>query len=74
MATKADVLLALGEPRGSGGARVSPDSEDEEIWLYEFMRINGKKVSLEILLVFLDEGLYDGHLWFRSTEKIRDER
>jgi hypothetical protein len=71
VSTKADVLLLLGEPRGSGGAHVSPESKAEVIWLYEFMRMEGKEASLEILLVFFDEDRYDGHLWFRSVEEIR---
>jgi hypothetical protein len=71
VSTKADVLLLLGEPRGAGGGHISPESSPESIWLYEFMRMQGNDVSLEILLVFFDEDLYDGHLWFQSTEDVR---
>ncbi len=71
VSTQADVLLTLGEPRGSGGAVIEPGASPEEIWFYEFLRIRGKKMSLHILLVFFDGKRYDGHLWFRSDERVR---
>lgn len=69
--TRADVLLALGEPRGSGGAVIEPGASPEEIWLYEFVKTDGKEIALQILLVFFDGERYDGHLWFRSVEEVR---
>jgi hypothetical protein len=71
VSTQADVLLALGEPRGSGDAVIEPGSSPEEIWLYEFVSMEGREISLHILLMFFDEERYDGHLWFRSEERLR---
>jgi len=69
--TRADVLLALGEPRGSGGAAMDPGASPEEIWLYEFVKTDGREITLHILLVFFDEDRYDGHLWFQSVDTAR---
>jgi len=69
--TRADVLLALGEPRGSGGAVMDPGASPEEIWLYEFVKTDGREITLHILLVFFDEDRYDGHLWFQSVDTAR---
>ena len=71
--TRADVLLALGQPRGEGGAVVSYEPRPREIVFYEYMTGDSKRIELEILLVFLAGGLYDGHLWFASTEKITQQ-
>jgi len=71
VSTEADVLLALGEPRGSGGAIIEPEASPEGIWLYEFVKTDGKEITLHILLVFFDGERYDGHLWFRSSEEVR---
>jgi hypothetical protein len=41
-----------------------------EIWLYEYYVSEGSKGSLALLLVFFDEDLYEGHLWFSGTQLI----
>lgn len=71
--TRADVLLALGQPRGNGSVRLRQDPEPRDIMFYEFIQTNGKNVELEILLVFMLEDAYDGSLWFASSERIRKE-
>lgn len=70
---RADVLLALGQPRGNGSVRLSQDPEPRDIMFYEFIQAKGEKVELEILLVFMLENAYDGYLWFASSERIRKE-
>lgn len=66
----ADVLLALGEPRGHGVLRFSPAVAPRDIWLYEYAESSGKRIDLKMLLVFFHEGRYDGHLWFSSGKLI----
>ncbi len=79
--SKADVRKALGEPRGGGMARnadrrLRQSAGDNisrisrEMWFYEFTRIEGQRVDLQILLVFFDRDKYDGHLWFSSTNLL----
>lgn len=68
--TKADVLLALGEPRGYGAARLSASPTLQEIWFYEYTKAEGSRIDLKILLVFFDKGFYNGHLWFSSAQLL----
>lgn len=66
--TAADVLLEIGEPTGEGSARFRPEMEPRQVWSYEYTRIRSgwgsEDVEILILLVFLHDGRYDGHLWF----------
>jgi hypothetical protein len=70
ISSKADVLTALGEPRGNGSARLSSGPTPREIWFYEYTEAEGKRVGLQILLIFFDKELYDGHLWFSSGQLL----
>jgi len=63
----ADVLLALGEPRGHGRARFSIDLAPRTIWFYEYSQTDGRQIALKMLLVFFKQERYDGHLWFSSA-------
>ncbi len=65
--SKADVLMALGEPRGHGAARFTPDTALREIWYYEYTEFEEKRISLKFLLVFFDNQRYGGYLWFSSA-------
>ena len=71
--TKADVVLALGEPRGSGVARFAVDNKIRHIWFYEYIESDGTKAHFEILLVFMQDNKYDGHLWFSSFSKYKKQ-
>lgn len=66
----ADVLLALGEPRGYGAARFPHDPQPLKIWFYEYTKAGGNRVDLKILLVFFRQERYGGHLWFSSAELL----
>jgi hypothetical protein len=66
--TEADVLLALGEPRGRGMARLSPTAAPRKVWLYELRRVQGTIGRQNVLLVFLDGERFDGYLWYSSNE------
>lgn len=68
-----DVLVALGEPRGKGGARFSVDPIPRTIWFYEYTEASGSRIDLKILLVFFQQERYDGHLWFSSASLIEQE-
>jgi hypothetical protein len=67
VSTTENILLSLGEPRGSGKVKFTPDMEPRSIWYYEYVESSGKKASLKFLLVFVDKDIYDGHLWFASS-------
>jgi hypothetical protein len=73
VSSAADVLRALGEPRGYGMARLPVDHAPRKIWFYEYTQAEGSRVDLEILLVFLHQDHYDGHLWFSSTNLLQRE-
>lgn len=67
ISTTRDILLSLGEPRGSGKVRLTPDVESRSIWYYEYVESSGKSAKMKFLLVFVDKNFYDGHLWFSSS-------
>jgi hypothetical protein len=71
--TPADILLALGEPRGKGAARLAdePNSVRRDVWFYEYVQSNGSNVNLKMLLVMLRDGTYDGHFWFSSVDQMK---
>jgi hypothetical protein len=71
--TAADVLLALGEPRGKGSARLAeePNSARRDILFYEYLQSDGSTVNLKMLVVFMREGTYDGHFWFSSVDAMK---
>jgi hypothetical protein len=76
ISAESDILEVLGEPRGYGQVRYSSDLPARKIWFYEYTEAEDMKVGLKILLVFLDEEVYDGHLWFSSAQflEIEEER
>jgi hypothetical protein len=74
VSTTKDVLLVLGEPRGRGAARSSVVNEPRKILYYEYMEAEGLRIGLKLLVVFLREDRYDGHLWFSSSQLIEEAR
>jgi hypothetical protein len=68
-----DVRNALGAPRGSGKVRHSGNVEARDILFYEFVQIKGDQIGLKLLLVFLKDDIYDGHLWFGAHEFIEKQ-
>ena len=63
---KADVVLAIGEPQGTGGAVLPTDGTGKEVWYYENIRVKilQMKGRQQVLLVFFRGEVYDGYLWF----------
>jgi len=68
--TTADVLLALGEPRGRGVVRQSLDLPPRTIWSYEYTEAEGRRIGLKMLLVFFNQDRYDGYLWFSAAALV----
>jgi hypothetical protein len=67
--SKADeVVRALGEPRGHGQAKFRPDLPEQQIWQYEYIQSDGKKIQMKMLLVLMDKDTYVGHMWFSSGQ------
>jgi hypothetical protein len=72
VSTAQEVRQALGEPRGSGMARGSAIQQPRRILYYEYMEAEGQRIGLTLLVVFLHEDRYDGHLWFSSAQIIQE--
>lgn len=75
VSSRADILIALGEPRGKGAARFSDAASLKygiepyhDIWFYEYVESDGENVQLKFLLVFVNRDHYNGHFWFSSSE------
>ena len=64
----AEVRAVLGEPRGYGVARFSPEMVTNDIWYYEYTKADMKKTNIQILLVYFYENIYEGHMWFSAAE------
>ncbi len=71
--SKSEVLLALGEPRGSGKTSSYSDMNPRDIWFYEYVEAGMSGARIEILLVFMEHDLYDGHLHFSSFDEYKTE-
>jgi hypothetical protein len=66
----AEILLALGEPRGHGGARFPLDPVLRPVWFYEYVQAEGGHTDLSVLIIFLRDDRYDGHLWFSASQLV----
>ena len=66
VSTPADVLMALGEPRGRGMVRYIPEAAPRNIWFYEYVETDGRAVNIKFLLVFFEKERYEGNFWFFS--------
>jgi hypothetical protein len=71
--TTADIVLALGQPRGDGVARFTIEPTPRQIYYYEYVEAGtySGKVELSMLVVFVRDGRYDGHLWFSSANQLQ---
>ena len=72
VSTKADVLNALGAPRGYGIYQMEAVPDPYAAWFYEYIESDGKKIRLKMLLVFFDREIYAGHMWFASDEELQE--
>lgn len=83
VSTKMDVQRVLGAPDGFGsaalpvGPKFSFDLTLREVWYYSDIEVTGMKgegggvirlnVRQQILLVYFDEGVFDGFMWFSNA-------
>lgn len=83
VSTREDVRRVLGPPNGGGSAILPPDRILRDVWFYEdievlnavspkpgFVRMD---VRQQILLVFFDEEVFDGYMWFSNAAKMKAE-
>ena len=68
--TSREIAQVLGEPRGQGRAKFQADFPEADVWFYEYMQSDGQKAQVKMLLVFVHENLYTGHMWFSSGQLI----
>ena len=68
--TPADILQALGEPRGRGAARFPVNPELLTVWFYEYLQAESGRTEMLALIVFVREGRYEGYLWFSSSQLL----
>ena len=73
VSVKADILLALGEPRGYGKLRLSPKIDKRDIWFYEYAESKNQTIHIKYLIIFLFNEHYDGHLWISSFSLLEVE-
>ncbi len=73
MSERAQILAALGPPRGKGVARLAGLPEPREIWYYEHVKTDGSQVEMSMLLAYVKDGRYDGHLWFSSAQVLQQK-
>ena len=71
VSTADTVRATLGSPRGNGMARFNSETGLDTVWYYEIIRIKDKQAQLKLLVVFLKDEIYDGHLWFASQELVK---
>jgi hypothetical protein len=74
VSARSDVLLALGEPSGTGGMRFNPEVGRRAVWFYEHIDAGASTQKITILLVFFDADRYDGHYWFGENVTVRKGR
>jgi hypothetical protein len=73
VSTKSDVQIALGTPKGRGGALLPAVPGADEVWLYDDIQVTGFKkegdvyqanLRQQVLLVFFKENRFDGFMWY----------
>jgi hypothetical protein len=71
ISTSNDVRALLGRPAGDGASRHVGQENIRTLWFYEYGRIKDDKIALKIILVFFNDDIYEGHMWFSSKELIK---
>lgn len=73
ISSDADVRALLGAPTGFGGAVLPPEYKRHNIWFYQSMDVSimdgvvrSGDAKQQILMIFFDKGIYDGHLWYSN--------
>ena len=69
-----DIRNVLGEPHARGMSRWATHKEmPAKIWEYQFTKAGGGQIQFTLLMVYILEGHYGGHLWFSSAEEIKSK-
>lgn len=71
--THADILLALGEPRGAGVLRVAQYERPRDALYYEYLKASSSSAQVEILIVLMQDQRFDGYMWFGSSARVKRE-
>ena len=71
--THAEILLALGEPRGAGALRVAQYERPRDALFYEYIKASGSRAQVEILIVLMQDQRFDGYMWFGSSARVKRE-
>lgn len=66
--TSSEITSALGEPTGYGKGYMPDFPGTATVWSYEYQKISGNEADVSILLVFLRDGVYQGHFWFDAKD------
>lgn len=68
------VLDLLGEPTGKGEGRMPDFPDKATVWSYEYQSIAASaasEVEINLLMVFLKDGIYQGHFWFAADDNLQ---
>lgn len=70
------VLEVLGQPDGTGRARLPMYDGVRSLWNYQFQTGTPDDMKIAIVLVLFDaDGIYDGYIWFSTApEDLRSHR
>lgn len=66
VSTSDDVRLSIGNPFGVGRSQLSMQEEPVEMWSYYYELGTLSDDRRTFLFVYLDDGIYDGYMWFSS--------
>jgi hypothetical protein len=66
VSTSDDVRLLIGSPFGIGRSQLAMQEESVEMWSYYYELGTLSDDRRTFLFVYLDDGIYDGHMWFSS--------
>lgn len=64
--TAAEVEAALGAPYGIGQSMLPFQDAPRTVWSYYYEEGNLEDARRIFLFVYLDDGIYDGYMWFSS--------
>lgn len=77
VSTKRDVQRVLGAPNGFGGSVLPTNPRPHEVWFYDDIVVTGTQMETggfiranmrqQILLIFFDEGVFDGYMWYSNA-------
>ena len=71
----AESLRLLGEPTGKGKGRMPDFPDTADVWSYEYQLVSAgasaSEVEINLLLVFLSDGIYQGHFWFEAVDEMQ---